>query len=141
VRVNDLVLVQGMKDSRTALERWQGAPLRVLGPWLGVSALITMGLLLAILAIASLAEPDATRFALPGLTAPATGADYLHVLYRNSLVLALHAMACLAGFIAGSSLPLQLAAASTGGSTRRPDGWRSGSWSVQPRSRSSRRRS
>lgn len=98
-----------MKDSRTALERWQGAPLRVLGPWLGVSALITMGLLLAILAIASLAEPDATRFALPGLTAPATGADYLHVLYRNSLVLALHAMACLAGFIAGSSLPLSAA--------------------------------
>jgi len=30
-----------------------------------------------------------------------------HVLLRNSLVLALHAMACVAGFIAGSSLPLQ----------------------------------
>jgi len=29
------------------------------------------------------------------------------VLFRNSLVLALHAMACVAGFIAGSSLPLQ----------------------------------
>ncbi|HKG39966.1 MAG TPA: stage II sporulation protein M, partial [Conexibacter sp.] len=27
-------------------------------------------------------------------------------LYRNSLVLALHAMACVAGFIAGSSLPV-----------------------------------
>jgi len=106
VRVDDLVLVQGIKDSRLALARWQDAPLRVLGPWLAVSALITFGLLLAILVIATLSEPDATPYALPGLTAPATGVDYLHVLYRNSLVLALHAMACVAGFIAGSSLPL-----------------------------------
>jgi uncharacterized membrane protein len=30
-----------------------------------------------------------------------------YVLYRNGLVLALHAMACVAGFIAGSSLPLE----------------------------------
>jgi hypothetical protein len=30
----------------------------------------------------------------------------LHVIGRNSLVLALHAMACVAGFMAGSSLPL-----------------------------------
>jgi hypothetical protein len=30
----------------------------------------------------------------------------VHFLYRNGLVLALHAMACVAGFIAGSSLPL-----------------------------------
>lgn len=95
-----------MRDSRVALERWQGAPLRVLGPWLGLSALIALGLLLAILVIATLSEPDATRFALPGLTVPATGADYLQVLYRNSLVLALHAMACVGGFIAGSSLPI-----------------------------------
>jgi uncharacterized membrane protein SpoIIM required for sporulation len=35
------------------------------------------------------------------------GADVLAVLARNLLVLALHAMACVAGFIAGSSLPLQ----------------------------------
>jgi uncharacterized membrane protein len=106
VKVDDLVLVQGMKDSRTALARWQDAPFRVLGPWVGISALITFGLLLSILAIATVSEPDSTRFAIPGLNVPATGADYLHVLYRNSLVLALHAMACVAGFIAGSSLPL-----------------------------------
>ncbi len=35
--------------------------------------------------------------------------DVLRVLGRNLLVLALHAMACVAGFIAGSSLPLQAA--------------------------------
>jgi len=33
--------------------------------------------------------------------------EVLHVLASNLLVLALHAMACVAGFIAGSSLPLQ----------------------------------
>jgi hypothetical protein len=35
--------------------------------------------------------------------------EVLRILGRNLLVLALHAMACLAGFIAGSSLPLQAA--------------------------------
>lgn len=104
--VNDLALVQGMADTRVALRRFGGAPWRVLGPWLGLSVLIAGGLLLAILVIASLTQPDLTRFRLPGLHTPATIADYGHVLYRNSLVLALHAMACVAGFIAGSSLPL-----------------------------------
>ena len=33
------------------------------------------------------------------------------MLYRNSLVLALHALACVAGFMAGSSLPLVAARA------------------------------
>ena len=40
----------------------------------------------------------------------------VHVLGRNSLVLALHAMACVAGFIAGSSLPLE--------AQRRSGAWR-----------------
>jgi len=35
------------------------------------------------------------------------GGNVLHILGSNGLVLALHAMACVAGFIAGSSLPLQ----------------------------------
>ena len=40
------------------------------------------------------------------MTREATVTDYGHVLFRNSLVLALHALACVAGFMAGSSLPL-----------------------------------
>lgn len=109
MNVNDLVLVQGMRDSRMALRRWQSRPFRALGPWLGLSLLISVGLLLAILLIATGSQPDPTRLAFPGLTSTATAGDYLHVLYRNSLVLALHAMACVAGFMAGSSLPLSLA--------------------------------
>ena len=109
MRANDLALVQGMHETRLALRRFGGAPWRVLGPWLGLSFLIAGGLLLAILVIASVSQPDLTRFRLPGLHTPATATDYVHVLYRNSLVLALHAMACVAGFIAGSSLPLSAA--------------------------------
>ena len=39
------------------------------------------------------------------MSRPADLRDYGFVLFRNSLVLLLHALACVAGFIAGSSLP------------------------------------
>jgi hypothetical protein len=57
--------------------------------------------------IGSIATPDPTPILLPGLTAPTGPAAVGHVLFRNSLVLALHAFACVAGFIAGSSVPLE----------------------------------
>jgi hypothetical protein len=103
---NDLVLVQGMKDTRLALSRWNRAPAPVVLPWLGVSVLIALGLLFSIWVVALLSPADPTLFAIPGYNVPAGLEAYLHVLYRNALVLALHALACVAGFIAGSSLPL-----------------------------------
>lgn len=106
MNVNELVLVQGMHDTKLALRRWNVEPWRVLRPWLGLSALITGGLLLAIYVIAELTTPDSSRYLIPGYNRTAGLADYLAVLYRNALVLALHAMACVAGFMAGSSLPL-----------------------------------
>jgi hypothetical protein len=106
VRVNELVLVQGWRDTRGALERWNRAPGRVLAPWALRSGLIACGLLFAVYAVAKLSSPDSSRFVIPGYTRRADVIDYLRILYRNSLVLALHAMACVAGFIAGSSLPM-----------------------------------
>jgi hypothetical protein len=106
MNVNELVLVQGMDDTKRALRRWNADPLHVLRPWLLLSALISCGLLAAVYVVATLTTPDSTRYFIPGYHADATLSDYLHVLYRNSLVLALHAMACVAGFMAGSSLPL-----------------------------------
>jgi hypothetical protein len=106
VSVNDLVLVQGMADTRRALARWNRAPGRVLAPWFGLSVAISMGLLVAVYLVAQQTTPDSTRYLIPGFHEPADFRDYLDVLYRNSLVLALHAMACVAGFIAGSALPL-----------------------------------
>lgn len=104
---NQLVLVQGVRDTRATLLRWNMAPWRVLRPWVFGATAISAGLLVAVAVIGSIATPDPTPILLPGLNAP-TGVGVVgHVLYRNSLVLALHAMACVAGFIAGSSVPLQ----------------------------------
>jgi hypothetical protein len=107
--VNDLVLVQGMDDTRAALRRWNGDPWPVLRRWLLGATLVSVLLLCAVLVVASRATPDLTIVSLPGLTSSASPLDVLAVLFRNSLVLALHAMACVAGFIAGSSLPLSAA--------------------------------
>ena len=49
--------------------------------------------------------PTSTPVYFPGLDAPATLGDFGFILYRNGLVLALHGFACVAGFMAGSSLP------------------------------------
>jgi hypothetical protein len=97
----------GVRQTRATLRAWQHTPGRVVGRWLAGSAVAAAGLLLAVLAVASLdhryeqvitLQPP---FAVGGLT------NVLGVLRSNLLVLALHAMACVAGFIAGSSLPLQ----------------------------------
>lgn len=106
VRLDDLVLVQGMDDTRRTLAAWNRAPWPVLRGWLGASLLVAIGLLGAVGVIGTLATPGATRLLLPGINAPAGSGDVAHILLRNSLVLALHGFACVAGFIAGSSLPI-----------------------------------
>ena len=70
------------------------------------AASVAAVLLAVVWLISSVAQPDLTPIAIPGITGPPDAADVLRILYRNSLVLALHAFACVAGFIAGSSLPL-----------------------------------
>ena len=66
---------------------------------------VALALLAAVWVIASLTEPDPSGASFPGVSYPATTADFGFVLYRNGLVLALHALACVAGFMAGSALP------------------------------------
>lgn len=107
--VNDMVLVQGMAHTRTALREWNEDPGRVLWPWVALSFLVACGLLFAVYLVAKAATPQPAILNFAGLTHPPNREDYLHILYRNGLVLALHAMACVAGFIAGSSLPLSAA--------------------------------
>lgn len=104
--VNDLVLVQGMKETRRTLASWQRDPLAVVGAWLGWSFLIAVVMLVAVYIVAVNTAPSYIAMQLPGYHSEPAPMDALRVLYRNSLVLALHALACVAGFIAGSSLPL-----------------------------------
>jgi hypothetical protein len=105
---SNFAFVQGVRDTRGALVRWNGDPWPVLRSWLAGAALVTAGLLGAVWLVGSLSEPDpAGGFVLAGFNAPASVSDVGHVLWRNSLVLALHSLACVAGFIAGSSLPAQ----------------------------------
>ena len=98
---------QGVRHTRTTLRAWERDPGPVLGRWLAGSLLAALGLLAAMLVVAALSTGYVQVLTLGPPFAVGDGADVLNVLGHNLLVLALHAMACVAGFIAGSSLPLQ----------------------------------
>jgi hypothetical protein len=100
-------LVHGMRSTRTTLTGWNRRPLAAVGPWIFGSIVAATALLAAVWAIAAIV-PAGGRVALhqPPLHVGDLG-DVVRIVARNALVLALHAMACVAGFIAGSSLPLQ----------------------------------
>ena len=106
---NEHVFSHGMRDTRETLELWSDRPGSVLGGWAALSIAIALTLLGAVWVVSSLLTPDLTPIHLPGLTEPSTPGDMLPILWRNSLVLALHATACIAGFIAGASMPIAAA--------------------------------
>jgi hypothetical protein len=106
VSVDDFVLLAGRRDTRLALARWRSHPWPVLRVWIGGALVVASALLLAVWVIAAASIADPTVLGVPGLSFEPDLGDVLRILYRNSLVLALHAFACVAGFIAGSSLVL-----------------------------------
>ena len=107
--VNQHVFSHGMQDTRETLDAWSERPWAVLRAWLALSVAIALALLVATWFVAGLLTPDLTPVHLPGLTSPAEPGDLLPILWRNSLVLALHGTACIAGFIAGASMPIAAA--------------------------------
>jgi hypothetical protein len=106
---NEHVFSHGMQDTREALATWNGHPWGVLRGWLALSLAIALALLGAVWVVAGLLTPDITPIHMPGLTESPNPDDLLPILWRNSLVLALHATACVAGFIAGASMPIAAA--------------------------------
>jgi hypothetical protein len=98
-----------MRDTRETLDAWAQRRWHVLRGWTALSLAIALTLLAATWVVAGLLTPDLTPIHLAGLTYPARPDDMLPILYRNSLVLALHATACIAGFIAGASMPIAAA--------------------------------
>lgn len=101
----ELAVVQGWSDTRATLAAWNGAPFGVFVSWVRLSALIACALLASIAAVAAASTPDSLPIALPGLYSAGDMSQVWTIFGRNSVVLALHSMACLAGFIAMSSLP------------------------------------
>lgn len=109
MRSQDLVLVQGVDDTKRTLARWNERPWTALRPWLVGSVGVAVALLGAVWVVAKLSTPDPTPLPVEGFQTPPTAAAVIMILARNSLVLALHGMACVAGFIAGSALPQEAA--------------------------------
>ncbi|HEY4895172.1 MAG TPA: stage II sporulation protein M [Solirubrobacteraceae bacterium] len=105
--VSAYAFAHGVRHTRRTLHSWQHSPREVLGRWLTGAAAAAAGLLLAVLVVAYLDHGYEQAITLQPPFAVGDLGDVLHVLRSNALVLALHAMACVAGFIAGSSLPLQ----------------------------------
>jgi Stage II sporulation protein M len=103
---NQYVLVHGMRRTRSALAAWERDPWPVLRTWFVGAVLIALGLLAAVTIAASLLKPDYGFTYTPSPPHGLALGRMLEVLGRNSLVLALHAVACVAGFIAGATLPL-----------------------------------
>ncbi len=97
----------GVRRTRATLRVWQRTPGHALGPWFVGSALAAVCLLCAVWAVATLFSGYQQVVVLEPPFAVGGGGDVLSILARTLLVLAFHALACLAGFIAGSSLPLQ----------------------------------
>ncbi len=106
---NQHVFSHGIRDTRLALEGWSEQRWAVLWGWVALSLAIALALLGAVWVVAGMLTPDITPIHLPGLTEPAEPGDLLPILWRNSLVLALHGTACVAGFIAGASMPIAAA--------------------------------
>jgi hypothetical protein len=107
--VDDLVFLQGVGATKQTLRHWNQSPWKVIRPWIVWSALVSVALLASVYAVAGLSTPDPTGIYIPGLRHGPDAGDIGLILFRNSLVLALHAFACVAGFIALNSLPYSAA--------------------------------
>jgi hypothetical protein len=100
-------LTHGIRRTRVALSEWNQDPWPVLRAWFAGSLCAAAALLVAVWVISALTGPvGPSQVNRPPLVV-GDASDVLRIVSRNALVLALHAMACVAGFIAGSSLPLQ----------------------------------
>jgi Stage II sporulation protein M len=107
VDVSGYAFAHGVRQTRATLRAWQHTPGAVLWRWTAGSAAAAAALLGAVWIVASLDRSYEQILTLRPPFAVGDSANVLDVLRSNLLVLALHAMACVAGFIAGSSLPLQ----------------------------------
>lgn len=97
----------GLRTTRTALADWNRRPWRVLGNWVAGSLVAACALLVGVLVVSALVSTGGhISLNQPPLRVGGLG-DVVHIVLGNLRVLALHVFACVAGFMAGSSLPMQ----------------------------------
>ena len=101
-------MASGVRDTRAALVRWRADRWRVLATWAFASLGVAVALLTATWVVATVDTPDAA-YDLAGVSRPAEAADVRLILIGNALVLTLHAMACVAAYLARRSIPLEAA--------------------------------
>ena len=109
MRLEDLALVQGGAATRATLGRWDAAPWTVLRGWVAGSLAVAVSLLAAVWVLAGGMTPDLAPVPIPGVTYEPGLGHVGFLVWRNALVLALHSLSCLAGFIARSELPAEAA--------------------------------
>src|SRR5436190_14462991 len=96
-RREDYVVVQGLRDTRATFAMWHADKWRILLPWFAGGLGIAILLLGACVVVAHMVTPDISPITIEGITHDPRISDAGPILYRNSLVLALHSMACVAG--------------------------------------------
>lgn len=96
-----LAVVRGWPAARATLRAWRTRPLAVFAPWIAISFAIALILLGLVWLVGASSSADPTRLDLRQLLEVQDSwlRDAWHLFRANMLVLALHAMACLAGFI------------------------------------------
>lgn len=104
---SNLVMVEGLRRTREALVQWRTEPWQTLRGWVLGSFAVAVLLLAGTWVVAQVADVTPEDYDVTGVTDAGTLGDVRFILFRNGLVLALHALACVAGFIARSSLPLE----------------------------------
>ena len=107
MEASSYAFVHGVRTTRATLDSWNRRPWPVVGAWIAGSLVAALVLLSAVWVIASFSRHSGPVSLRRPPFQVGDQLDVLKIFTRNSLVLALHAMACVAGFIAGSSLPLQ----------------------------------
>jgi hypothetical protein len=97
----------GVRLTRSALADWNRQPWPLLGRWVLGSLAAACVLLVGVLLVSSLVGGGGhIAISKPPLKVGGP-IDVLDILFGNLKVLALHVFACVAGFMAGSSLPMQ----------------------------------
>jgi hypothetical protein len=107
MRLTDLALVQGSAVTRATLRRWEAAPWPVLRGWVAGSLAVAVALLASVWVLARGMTPDTTPVAVIGVNAQPRLGHVTFLVFRNSLVLALHSLSCLAGYLARSEMPAE----------------------------------